>query len=150
MIAFTVHGVPIPQGSKRVVPTHVGPRAIETNEKKLRPWRSAVAFEAAQAMQGRELLTGPVSLKAELVFPRPKSHYGTGRNADTLKGSSPTYVATKPDADKLARSLGDSLTGICFRDDSQIAWVSVWKMYGEPARAIIEVAELEARVEAAA
>lgn len=146
MIAFTVHGVPVPQGSKKVVPTHAGPRAIETNEAKLRPWRSAVAFEAQQAMHGRELLTGPVSLKAELVFPRPKSHYGSGRNAQVLKGSAPMYVATKPDADKLARSLGDSLTGICFRDDSQIAWVSVWKVYGEPARAVIEVAEIDAAV----
>ena len=57
-----------------------------------------------------------------------------------LPGTYPT--PTKPDLDKLERAIGDALTGIVFRDDSQIAWWSVWKVYGEPARAHIEIATL--------
>jgi Holliday junction resolvase RusA-like endonuclease len=142
MIAFTVLGVPVPQGSKRVVPTRGGPRAIESNEKTLRPWRSAVSFEASEATAGLPVITGPVQLKVEFVFPRPKGHFGTGRNADSLKASAPTYVQTKPDLDKLVRAIGDAISGIAIRDDAQIAHVDVWKVYGEPARAAIEIAPL--------
>lgn len=148
MISFTVHGIPVPQGSKRVVPTRAGPRAIESNEKKIRPWRATLAGAAAEAMAGRELLSGPVALKVEFVFPRPKGHFGTGRNADTLKASAPTYVQTKPDLDKLVRAIGDSLSGIVVRDDSQIVHVNVWKVYGQPARAEIEITPKLTRSEA--
>lgn len=144
MISFTVHGVPVPQGSKKVVPTRGGPRAIESNEKRIRPWRATLAAAAAEAMQGQSLLPGPVQLKVEFVFPRPKGHFGTGRNADSLKASAPTYVQTKPDLDKLVRAIGDALSGIVLRDDSQIAHVNVWKVYGEPARAEISITELVA------
>jgi len=95
-------------------------------------------------MVGRELLSGPVQVKVEFVFPRPKAHFGTGRNAGSLKASAPSYVSTTPDLDKLARALGDALKGIVLRDDSQIAWLNIWKVYGEPACARVEVAEMEA------
>jgi crossover junction endodeoxyribonuclease RusA len=142
-IAFTVIGLPVPQGSKKVVPTRAGPRAIESNEKKIRPWRATLSAAAAEAMGGRTLLTGPVQLKVEFVFPRPKGHFGTGRNAGSVKHSAPTYVSTKPDLDKLVRAIGDALSGVVVRDDSQIAHVNVWKVYGEPAQATISVMSLD-------
>ena len=144
--AFTVHGVAIPQGSKRVVPTAGGPRAIESNERKLRPWRAQVAAEAALAMDGNPIETGALQLRVRFVFPRPKSHFGTGSRADVLKPTAPEYVSTKPDCDKLLRALFDALTGICFRDDSQIAHVNAWKEYGQAARMDVEVRELERRI----
>ena len=36
-------------------------------------------------------------------FVRPKSHYGTGRNAKKLKPSAPPHHTQKPDATKLLR-----------------------------------------------
>ena len=146
MIAFTVPGIPVPQGSKRIVPTHAGPRAIESNDKRLKPWRSTVALMAADAFDGQPL-TGPLYLRVEFVLPRPRAHFGTGRNAGLLKGSAPTYVQTKPDLDKLVRAIGDALTGVVARDDSQFAHVNVWKVYGEPPSARIEIRELEGLVE---
>lgn len=142
--SFTVYGLPQPQGSKRVVPTRAGPRSIESNEARIRPWRSAIASEAAVAMVGKQLATGPVQLRVEFVFPRPKNHFGSGKNAGTLKASAPEYVAKAPDVDKLVRAIGDSLTGVVLRDDAQIAHVNAWKRYGEPACAWVEVRSLEA------
>lgn len=135
MIEFTVIGVAAPQGSK--TRTRWGLREDNPNT---RPWRATVAAEAAHAWQGRPLCGDPVQVVATFVFPRPRSHYGTGRNAGTLKRSAPLWHKTKPDGDKLARAIGDALTGTILRDDSQIAQWTIRKVYGDPARAHIEIA----------
>jgi Holliday junction resolvase RusA-like endonuclease len=130
-IRFTVIGLPAPQGSKTPWGSEANPRT--------RPWRAAVAEKAAQAVDVP--LTGPVSVIAEFYFPRPKSHYG-GKNANVLKASAPVFVEKKPDADKLARAIGDSLSGVVVRDDAQIAAWWIVKRYGEPARVELRVATL--------
>jgi Holliday junction resolvase RusA-like endonuclease len=126
-VSFTVPGVPAPQGSK--VRTKWG---VREDNPATRPWRTSVAWEATAAMQGREPLTGPLFLAVTFFFPRPKNHFGSGRNSDVLKPSAPTFHTAKPDCDKLIRAIGDSLTGIVCRDDSQIAVVMAYKMYGTP------------------
>lgn len=131
MIAFKVAGVPAPQGSK--TRTKWG---VREDNPATKPWRSAVAWEATVAMQKQEPLTGPLELAVTFYFPRPKSHYGTGKNADRLKDTAPTWCATKPDTDKLIRAIGDAITGIVCRDDSQIVRVTAWKLYGTPAAEI--------------
>lgn len=132
MIAFKVAGVPAPQGSK----TRTRWGGIREDNPATKPWRSAVAWEATAAMHGTQPLTGPLELAVTFYFPRPKSHYGTGKNADRLKDTAPTWCATKPDTDKLIRAIGDAITGIVCRDDSQIVRVTAWKLYGTPAAEI--------------
>ena len=44
---------------------------------------------------------------------------------------------------KLARAVEDALTGIVWRDDAQIVDEQLSKVYGEPARVEVDVAELE-------
>jgi crossover junction endodeoxyribonuclease RusA len=108
------------------------------------PWRATVAAAALEAMGGRAQLAGPLELRALFVFARPSSHFGTGRNAGTLKSSAPAYRWTKPDLDKLLRAIGDALTGIVYRDDARITIVRAEKHYGNgPAFAHIVVSELE-------
>ena len=57
------------------------------------------------------LAANAVNIVLDLLFrfPRPRSHFGTGRNAGQLKPSAPFYVRTRPDLDKLARAVGDAL-----------------------------------------
>lgn len=142
IVRFTVLGVPAPQGSK--TRTRWGMREANPNTK---PWRQAVAAEAMTTRtafhDGAHLPfpSGPLAVHADLLFPRPKSHYGTGRNASRLKETAPDWHTSPPDADKLARALGDAMTGIVFRDDSQVACWTICKHYGEPARAEITVSD---------
>ncbi len=138
MIAFTVHGEPIPQGSK----TRTRWGGIREDNPRTKPWRATVAADAALAMNRRPLLAGAVALEAVFTFPRPKAHYGTGRNAGTVKASAPTHHTKTPDLDKLLRALGDALTGIVVRDDSQLSRVTATKVYGKPARVEVRVAEV--------
>lgn len=141
-MAFTVLGDPQPQGSKTTIQQKGRrPRVIEDNPLTM-PWRQAVAAAAQQAMNGRQIRTGPLRLTATFVLKRPAGHWGTGRNADTLKPSAPVYCPTRPDADKLLRAVGDALTGVVFRDDTQLVIVHAEKHYGAPACAHIAVEEL--------
>jgi len=133
LFEITVAGTPIPQGSKR----SVGKFMIEANPR-TRPWRSAVSHEALTAWEGKELLDEPLFLLVDFYFARPKSHYRTGKNAHMLKEDAPHFHAGKPDADKLLRAIGDSLTGIVVRDDSRFVQVNAVKLYGQE-RAVIRI-----------
>ena len=125
MISFFVPGLAASQGSKR----HVGGgRMVEMN-KRLQPWRNDVGREASIAMRGRELVYGPVAVRLVFHFPRPKGHFGTGKNADTIKTSAPRRHITTPDLDKLQRAINDALTGIVWKDDSQVWRVEAVKVY---------------------
>ena len=79
----------------------------------------------------REPLTGAVAVDVVFTFARPKSHYGTGRNADVVKESAPEHHIQRVDGDKLARLLGDSLemAGVV-ADDCQIVEWRIRKLWG--------------------
>lgn len=119
----TVYGSPAPQGSKSPKRNQYTGRIhlVESSEK-VKPWRADVVSAALQAKpRGWRPLTGP--LEAEMVFTltRPRSHFGTGRNADRVRPSAPAIPVSPPDLSKLARSTEDALTtaGV-YKDDALI------------------------------
>ena len=124
-----VRGVPAAQGSKR----HVGNGRMDEMSKRLGPWRAAIA-EAIVEWQRDPILSGPVAVSLTFTMPRPKSHYGTGRNADRLKPNAPDWVSTAVgDIDKLCRAVLDAITEAgAWRDDSQVALLSAYRLYGAP------------------
>jgi Holliday junction resolvase RusA-like endonuclease len=123
-VEVDVLGIPVPQGSKRVVQGHL----IDVNHAKLRDWRQLVGAACQEAGQ---FFDGPVVVGFDFYFPRPKGHFGSGRNAEILKASSPAFPATKPDIDKLIRACLDAMTGIVFRDDAQVASLIASKFYAD-------------------
>ena len=72
----------------------------------------------------------PMSITVAFFFDRPKSTKKSVR-----------HKVTKPDIDKLARSILDALTGIAFADDSQVTELHVSKGFGSPARAEIAISD---------
>jgi len=125
MIEFAVWGTPVPQGSKRVF----GGNVVEVADARLRSWRQDVAAQASAAMHGHSPFSEPVEIRLTFHFSRPKGHFGTGRNQDRLKPSAPIAPGVKPDLDKLVRSVLDALTGVVFRDDAQVVWLTARKCY---------------------
>ena len=128
--SFVVPGLPAPQGSKRAVSIGGRARMIEDN-KRTAPWRATVTDRAREHFT--EPILGPVDVHVVFYFPRPASHYGTGRNARVLKPSAPVFrKATKPDIDKLLRAVLDGLTDAgAWRDDSQVASVQAVKRWSD-------------------
>ena len=137
---FSVLGLPAPQGSKK----HVGGGRMVESSKRVKPWRRDVAAAYVDHDFG-DMLDGPVSVTVNFYLPRPKSHYGTGRNAGALKPSAPAEHLTMPDLDKLQRAVGDALTRLAWRDDSQIVAWHAYKHYAttdHPVGAQITIQEL--------
>lgn len=139
VISFHVPGVPAPQGSKTPFGNEANPRT--------RPWRAAVSAEGSIVMAGCAPLTGPVCVEIIFSFPRPKSHYRTGKYAHILRETAPNFHTSTPDLDKLIRAIGDSLTGVVIRDDKQIASCRVTKQYAPAAGALIRITPLDTREE---
>jgi crossover junction endodeoxyribonuclease RusA len=124
---FFCAGVPVAQGSKR----HVGGGVMVEQLKNLQPWREAL-INAAHNAPSQEVFFGPVRLSVIFRFPRPKGHYGTGRNAELLKPSAPRFKTSAPDLDKLIRAVGDALTMAgTLRDDCLIVSLEAAKIYDE-------------------
>jgi len=139
MIEFTVYGKPAPAGSKKGFYNAKARRVIITDDSKhSRPWKAQVSDAAAEAMDGRVLINGPLELRLAFYVPRPKGHFG----AKGVRPSAPVSPAVKPDLLKLARAVEDALSGIVYRDDAQIVRELLAKQYGEPARVVVQAIEL--------
>lgn len=134
MIEFHVHGKPEPGGSKR----HVGGHRIVDANPRVADWKLKIEQVAGEAMQGRELLRGPLAASFVFTVTRPKGHYG----ASGLRASAPRHPIVKPDALKLARAVEDALSQVVYADDAQIVVEGLRKEYGEQAGVRVQVWEL--------
>ena len=139
-LTFTVLGRPQPAGSKRAFPhARTGRVMVVDDARHSRAWKQDVAHAALVARRGA-VFTGAVELDVTFFVCRPKWHYGTGRNADTLKPNAPAFPTTRPDTTKLVRAGEDALTtaGV-WRDDAQVADQHAHKRYGTPERCEITI-----------
>jgi Holliday junction resolvase RusA-like endonuclease len=109
-----VPGLPIAQGSKKAFQRGSKIVLVESAAG-LKSWRAAVT-RAAQA-EGRIMLeTEAITLSLMFMMPGPKKPVRR-------------YPTTKPDLDKLTRAIADSLTGVWYKDDSQIVKIQAEKCY---------------------
>jgi Holliday junction resolvase RusA-like endonuclease len=144
-LTFKVPGAAVPKGSKRAVPIRKrdgATRIAVIEQPKVRDWEMQVreaATYAALANGMTEPSNALVEVETLFTFPRPRSHYGTGRNAETLRASAPAHHGVKPDVDKLARTILDGITGVVLTDDARVVRLLAWKEYGWPVAATITV-----------
>lgn len=78
------------------------------------------------------------SVHYSFYFKRPKDHYGTGKNARTLKASAPDDHLVKPDVDNLVKPVKDALTGILWQDDCAVVRIKAEKHWSEVDAVVIE------------
>lgn len=120
-VTFFVPGIPVAQPRQRSRVMHVGGKVMAMN---YTPADSPVnAFKAAVRMawpKDTPATDGPVHIVAAFLFPRPKSKTKKSRNFREWK-------AGKPDIDNLFKSLADALTGLAWKDDSQVAMATLTK-----------------------
>jgi Holliday junction resolvase RusA-like endonuclease len=130
MSAFTIDviGLPVSQGS--LVSNGQGRGLRYPNDAALKAWRHMIIALIHEA-RPKDWQPGlPVSITATFRFPRPTSHFGTGRNLGCLKPTAPDWKTTKPDLDKTLRAVGDSLeqAGL-ISGDQQIVGINAAKRY---------------------
>lgn len=120
LIAFQVHGLPIPQGSTRAFVVK-GKPIITSTAKGLATWRRLIA-DVAQDYAPQEPWSGPVGIDLHFGIPKPKSAPKRRR----------VWPDKRPDLDKLTRAVLDALTFVIFADDSQVVHIRADKDYGTP------------------
>ena len=130
-LRFEVLGIPAPQGSKR----HVGNGVMVEMSKRLPAWRLDVKDAAQGAIAACEWpldAQGAVHVDYVFRFPRPRSHFGTGRNIAMLRHDAPAYVTSQAfgDQDKLERSTADAMESAgVFKNDAQVVSSTAVKRY---------------------
>lgn len=112
MIDFFVDGLPVPQGSMKVIHG----RIIHNKGSELAAWRSAIALTARK--HGARPCPDPIVIRMKFFMPKPR----------TVKRSEPSVA---PDLDKLIRAVLDGLTAIAYVDDGQVTEIVAQKAYGE-------------------
>ena len=105
---------PVTQGSMSAF----GPGVLtDTHSKALKPWRKAIQDQYKNAGGQFFEQHTPVVILATFYFKRPKKPVSS---LPCTKGA---------DLDKLARGLGDALTGYAYFDDCQIIYWGIKKEY---------------------
>jgi Holliday junction resolvase RusA-like endonuclease len=103
----------------------------------------AIQHIIEQLPEDFEIITGPVAVFIVASFERPKSHYGTGRNAGKLKKSAPKHCMNSKDFDNIGKHICDSMNKLVYKDDRQIVDGQIVKRWTEyDADTLIEVTPL--------
>lgn len=113
----------MPKGSTTRMPNGATlPAGTAESRKRMSIWRDDVRHEAKAAMDGRPPFVGPIRLSCEFRLPVP---------ATTIRKYQWGWLChtKKPDVDKLFRMLSDAMTGIVWRDDSQVCFSTINKVY---------------------
>lgn len=94
-------------------------------------WKSQIAA-SAQPHKPPSPLTEPLHVDLVFYFPRPKSHFRTGKRCAELREDAPRHHVSKPDRDNADKAVLDALTTLGFwRDDAQICDGRIQKLYAD-------------------
>lgn len=144
-MSIPVKAVPGSNQKKAFYNPHTGRSHITDKAKNRSEFIAILRLHAAKKAEelGWDPFEGPVAASYRFFYARPKSHYGTGRNAGIVKESAPERHTQKPDIDNLIKTTKDSLKGIVWRDDSQVAEIDAVKFWAEKNSVEITVMKLE-------
>ena len=130
MISFFVAGDPVGKARARVT------RHGTYTPKKTVDAERGIAWAGKKALAGQPRIEGPVKLMVTARFPYPQSWPKKRRDAAF-------WHMTKPDWDNLGKIVSDALNGVLWKDDCQVASVTVNKHYtNSEAGLVINVEEL--------
>jgi Holliday junction resolvase RusA-like endonuclease len=137
MIQFTVYGEPVAQGRPRA--TMIDGHIRMYDPKKSRDFKDYVRLVASEH-RPEKLREGPISLVVKVYKPTLKSFSKKKKAAAEAGQLRPT---SKPDVSNYLKLIEDALTGVIWKDDSQIIDCSISKYYSETPRTEIQIKEMD-------
>ena len=131
-ITFEVAGDPVPQPRPRITVRGRRGHAYTPGDHKIHAYRAAIAAAARKA-GATPTDRSPLTLIVDLVFARPKSHFRkSGLREDAPK-------LPRADCSNCLKGIEDSLNGVAWVDDTQVARVVVEKAYGTEGRTTVRI-----------
>lgn len=100
-----------------------------------RSYESMLRLAAQEAMAGRIPIDGPVEVEVLACMPIPVS-WSKRKRSDAIAGT--VKPTSRPDVDNLVKML-DAFNEVVWRDDKQVVWCRVAKVYSEKPRLRIDV-----------
>lgn len=147
MITISVYGDPVAQPRQRVsfvggfVRTHL-PRVKDKITKKKVPhpvinYKKFIAIHAEKTMRlyGNSPLVGPVHVEMRFYLAPPKKY----KKWELDESQHQAAIQSKPDLDNLAKAVLDALTGIVYKDDSQVVSLALRKENANHPRLLIQI-----------
>ena len=126
-INFILPGKPVAQGRPRFY--RKGNFVVATDPKPSKVYKADIAYIAQKAREeaGLEgMFEGPLGMQILAYFPCPKSKW-------RVKTPRPEeHHSKRPDADNIAKSVKDGLSGVLYHDDGQISELIIRKRIIQP------------------
>lgn len=138
-VTFVVPGVPKGKERPRVIrdvsgrPHAYTPTATKNKEK-------AIARLYLENANGYKFTDKPLKVALDFFYPIPSSWTRVKKEL-ALQGKITPCV--KPDLDNAAKLIMDALNGVAYPDDKQILALAASKRYGEPARSVVTIEDME-------
>jgi Holliday junction resolvase RusA-like endonuclease len=136
-IAFVIPGTPVGKGRPKFA--RRGSYVTTYTPEKTAVYENLVKVKAQEAMIGRPVIEGAVSVVVALYVTPPAS-WSQKKQRAALAGE--IYPTSKPDVDNVIKGIFDACNEIVWRDDKQACDVRVVKRYDQTARAAVEVRAL--------
>jgi Holliday junction resolvase RusA-like endonuclease len=136
-IIITIPGEPVAKGRPRAFVRN-GRIGVHTPAKTA-SFENLVKMAAREAMMKAGIfapLEGALQMQIRAVYLIPASWSKKRRDAAKWRTS-------RPDADNLAKGVCDACNDIAYLDDSQVASITIQKVYGMRAETIVTISELE-------
>jgi Holliday junction resolvase RusA-like endonuclease len=131
-IMITIMGQPIAKNRPRFARKGKYVKVYSDQETEEGLWILSARHQIATKYGQDVFFDGPVEITTTFWVQRPKSHYGTGKNSNTLKPSAPKVPISKPDCDNYLKFSLDCLNhcGV-WEDDAFITDIRACKRYAD-------------------
>ncbi len=134
-IELTLYGKPTPKPSPRSFHSNGKIKVYNPVKKKRRILRTAIGYQIC-GIADFKLLKGPVEL--ELTYFLPISKGTSKKRAFEMEKGVFKHIK-KPDTDNMTKMIKDCMTGIVYRDDSQVYSEIILKQYSYEPRTEIKI-----------
>lgn len=134
-----------PQGRPRtrVIQAKFGKKSFATvYEDRKDKEAKAYIRDCVRRIAPQEPLVCPLKVVIVYGLKRPRADYGTGRNSNILKETAAPFHIKKPDVDNLAKLTIDALTGVFWKDDTQIVDLRAVKDYSSDPMTLIKIKKI--------
>lgn len=138
MIEFTVPGQPQGKGRAKIV--SIGGLNRMATPKKTVAYEGLIAHAAHQAMAGRAMLLGPVSVLMHIDCQIPASW---SLKKQRLAVAGELRPITKPDKDNVIKAVYDGCNGVIWKDDCQVVEGVQHKRYSETPGVRVQIVSLQ-------
>lgn len=137
-VSFVVPGAPVGKGRPKFA--RRGNFVTAYTPEKTVSYENLVKVKAEEAMAGRSVIEGAVSVSITL-FVTPPVSWSQKKQRAALEGQ--IFPTSKPDIDNVVKGIFDACNEIVWRDDKQACDVFVCKRYATSAKAIVSVSEMD-------